>query len=175
MISCVKYVHCSVGPRQIVMPQSLSNACCFRLPLGCVKPSCVTKANAQKSLIGSELENERSKLQLLTIKSAMSLRRSPQKTRFDLSCGSRNMSSRLLLPKQGIMSRMKGSLVPGSWMQGCTAAGLVLGLSVCNSTSEPVHAEVKQNKDGGSSSTNCSHGKQVLTDYSIIGELCCSS
>ncbi|XP_071720971.1 OVARIAN TUMOR DOMAIN-containing deubiquitinating enzyme 4-like [Rutidosis leptorrhynchoides] len=171
MISCAKYVHRSIGPRQTVMPQSLSSSCCFRLPLECVKPSYVTKTNGQHAFISSQLANQRSNLQSLTIKTAMRLRRGSQKTWFDLSGGSRNTSLRVMLPKQSIISRMKWSLVPGSWIQSCTAAGFVLGLSVCNSSSEPVHAEMKKNKgdECSSSVTNSSHGKQVHTDYSVIG------
>ncbi|KAI3811698.1 hypothetical protein L1987_21427 [Smallanthus sonchifolius] len=80
-----------------------------------------------------------------------------------------NMDTRFLIPKQGIVSRTKWSLVPGSWMQGCTSACLVIGLLVCNSSSEPVLAEAKVNKQDNpsSSTTNFSHGKQVYIDYSV--------
>ncbi|KAJ9543673.1 hypothetical protein OSB04_023380 [Centaurea solstitialis] len=168
--TCVKSVVHPSGSRQSLMP---SSACCFHLSLGCVKPSYVAKPNTHQSLIGSssDIANQRSNLQLLTIKSAMRARRGTQKTRFDLSLGSRNMNFRLLFPKQGIISRMKWSLVPGSWMQGCASAGLVMGLTGCNSNSEPAHAEAKENKedDGSSKITNFSHGKEVHTNYSVIG------
>lgn len=149
------------------MPQSTS---CFHISLGCVKP--VPKPNSHKSLLGSDIVNQRTNLQFSTVKTAMRL----PKTRRDLSIGSRNMNLRLLFPKQGIISKIKWSLVPGSWMQGCATAGLVMGLTVCNSTTEPVHAETKENtEDDCSSSTgNFSHGKQVHTDYSVTGELSCS-
>lgn len=157
------------GSRQGVMPQSASSACCFNLSLGCVKPSYVTKTNTRQSL---DIVNQRNNWQLLTIKSAMRSRRGSQKALF--SVGSPNMNLKLLFPKQGIISRMKWNLVPSSWMQGCaTSAGLALGLSACSASSEPAHAEMNQNKedDRSSSTSNFSHGKQVYTDYSVIGEL----
>nr|XP_043609636.1 OVARIAN TUMOR DOMAIN-containing deubiquitinating enzyme 4 [Erigeron canadensis]XP_043609637.1 OVARIAN TUMOR DOMAIN-containing deubiquitinating enzyme 4 [Erigeron canadensis] len=176
MIACsrigtlAKYIVHPSGSRQSVMPQSSSSAYCFHLSLGCAKPSYVTK-DTRQSLIRSESANQRSNLQFSTIKIAMRLRRGQHKARIDLSARSSNMNLRLLFPKQGIISRMKWSLVPGQWWQGCTVAGLGLGLSICNSTSEPVHAEAKENKvdESSSSSTNYSHGKQVHTDYSVIG------
>lgn len=155
------------GSRQGVMPQSASSACCFNLSLGCVKPSYVTKTNTRQSL---DIVNQRNNWQLLTIKSAMRSRRGSQKALF--SVGSPNMNLKLLFPKQGIISRMKWNLAPSSWMQGCaTSAGIALGLSACSATSEPAHAEMKENKedDRSSSTSNFSHGKQVYTDYSVIG------
>lgn len=164
--TCAKYVVRPSG----VMP---SSACCFHLPLGCVKPNYVAKTNTTRhSFIGSsDIANQRGNWQLLTIKSAMRSRGRTQKTPLDLSHGSRNMNLRLLFPKQGIISRMKWSLVPGSWTQGCASAGLVMGLIGCNLNSEPAHAEAKENKEDESSSkiTNFSHGKQVHTNYSVIG------
>lgn len=173
--TCVKsFLHPS-GPSQSVMPQSASSACCFHLSLGCVKPNYVVKTNSHQSLVGSNIANQRSNnnWQLLTIKSAMRSRRGSQKTRFDLSLGSRSMNLRLLFPKQGIISRMKWSLVPGSWTQGCVSGGGLMGLAVCSSSSEPsyVEAEEKKEDDCSSSHTNFSHGKQVHTNYSVIGEL----
>ncbi|KAJ0847861.1 putative OTU domain, papain-like cysteine peptidase superfamily [Helianthus annuus] len=38
--------------------------------------------------------------------------------------GLHNMNMRSLIPKQRIISRKKWSLVSGSWMQGCTSAGI---------------------------------------------------
>ncbi|KAL8258649.1 hypothetical protein R6Q59_026602 [Mikania micrantha] len=157
--TCVKHVLGPSWTRQNLMPQSASNACCFHLPLGFSKPNYVAKTN---------ITNQRSNWRLLTVKSAMRLQKT---SHAGLSVGPRNMNLRFLFPKQGIMSRWKWSLVPGSWMQGCAFAGLVTGLSVCNSSSEPVHAEAKESKqdDCGSSSANYSHGKQVYTDYSVTG------
>lgn len=154
-----------------VMPQSASSSWCFHLSLGCVKPNHVIKPNSHHSLVGSNTTNQKNNWQSLTIKSAMRSRRGPQKTRFDLSLGSRNMNLRLLFPKQGIISRMKWSLVPGTWTQGCASAGVVMGLAVCSASSEPsyVEAEEKKEDDCSSSSTNFSHGKKVHTDYSVIG------
>ncbi|KAK1428827.1 hypothetical protein QVD17_17667 [Tagetes erecta] len=157
--TCVKHVLGPSWTRQTLMPQSASSACCFHIPLGFSKPNYVAKTN---------ITSQRSNWRPMTVKSAMRL----QKTAISgLSVGSRSMSLKFLFPKQGIISRMKWSLVPGSWMQGCASAGLVIGYSVCNSSPEPIHAEAKANKkDGcGSSTTNFSHGKQVYTEYSVIG------
>ncbi|XP_024974561.1 OTU domain-containing protein At3g57810 isoform X2 [Cynara cardunculus var. scolymus] len=132
--NCVKYAVRPSGSRQSVMP---SSACCFHLSLGCVKPNYVPKPNTRQSLIGpSDVANQRSNWQLLTIKSAMHSRRGTPKTRLDLSLGSRNMNLRLLFPKQ-----------------------------------KQAHAEAKENKEDDCSSTitNFSHGKQVHTNYSVIG------
>ncbi|KAK9057703.1 hypothetical protein SSX86_022539 [Deinandra increscens subsp. villosa] len=165
MIACsaiktrVKDILGPSGTRLKLMPQSASIAGCFNLPLGFSKPNYGTKTN---------ITNQKSNWRLLTVKSPMRLQKTP---RVGLSVGPRNMNLRSLFPKQGIISRMKWSLVPGSWMQGCASAGTVIGLSVCNSSSEPIRAESKENKqdDCGSSTTNFSHGKQVYTDYSVIG------
>ncbi|KAI7732867.1 hypothetical protein M8C21_029562 [Ambrosia artemisiifolia] len=138
--TCVKHI---IGPswaHQKLMPQSLPSA---YLSLGFAKPNYVTKINTGQSL---------------TIKSGMHLRETYQG---GLIVRSHNMNIGFLIPKQRIISRNKWNLVPGSWMQGCTSASLVIGLFVCNSSTEPVHAEAKENKQ--------SHGKQVCTDYSVIG------
>ncbi|KAL1815240.1 hypothetical protein ACET3Z_017814 [Daucus carota] len=56
-----------------------------------------------------------------------------------------------------------------SWMQGFLPASLIVGILVC-STYKPVNAEAQNvDKDCGASSVSHSHGKQVYTDYSIIG------
>ncbi|CAI9287830.1 unnamed protein product [Lactuca saligna] len=169
--TCVKpFVHPS-GPINSVMPQSASSSCCFHLSLGCVKPNHVVKTNSRNSLTANPRSNNNN-WQLLSIKTAMRSRSGTQKTRFDLSLGSRSMNFRLLFPKQGIISRMKWSLVPGSWTQGCASAGVAMGLAVCSSSSDPSYAEAEEKKeedDCSSSNTNFSHGKQVHTDYSVIG------
>ncbi|KAM0051437.1 putative OTU domain, papain-like cysteine peptidase superfamily [Helianthus debilis subsp. tardiflorus] len=167
MIACspiktrVKQILSPRRTRQNLMPQSASNACCFHLPFCTPKPNHVAK---------STIVTQRTNWRSLTVQSAMRLQKTP---RSGLSVGSRNMNLRFLFPKQGIISRLKWSLVPGSWMQGCASTGVVIGLSVCNSSSESesVHVEAKENKkdDCGSSATIFSHGKQVYTDYSVIG------
>ncbi|KAI7736737.1 hypothetical protein M8C21_009853 [Ambrosia artemisiifolia] len=138
--TCVKHIIGPMWAHQKLMPQSLPSA--YR-SLGFAKPNYVTKINTGQSL---------------TIKSGMHLRETYQG---GLLVRSHNMNIGFLIQKQRIISRKKWSLVPGSWMQGCTSASLVIGLYVCNSSTEPVHAEAKENKQ--------SHGKQVCTDYSVIG------
>lgn len=60
---------------------------------------------------------------------------------------------------------------PLSWPRGCASAGLIGGLLVCNSTSEPVHAEAAHSEENQEDpSVTFSHGKKVYTDYSITGE-----
>lgn len=173
--TCVKSFIRQSGPSHSVMPQSASSsACCFHLSLGCVKPDYAVKTTtSHQSLVVSSSAKQRSNInwKLLTIKSAMRSRRGPQKTRFDPPLGSRIMNLRLLFPKQGIISRMKWSLVPASWTQGCVSAGVVMGVAVCSSSSESSYAEAEEKKedDCSSSNTNFSHGKQVHTDYSVIG------
>ncbi|MFS8002175.1 putative OTU domain, papain-like cysteine peptidase superfamily [Helianthus anomalus] len=132
--TCVKHIIGPSRPHQKLIPQSLPYA---YLSLGFAKPNYATKITTGQSL---------------TIKNGMHL------------VGPHNMNMRSLIPKQRIISRKKWSLVSGSWMQGCTSAGLVIGLLVCNSRTEvePVHAEVKENNKQ-------SHGKQVYIDYSVIG------
>ncbi|KAE9466023.1 hypothetical protein C3L33_02071, partial [Rhododendron williamsianum] len=47
---------------------------------------------------------------------------------------------------------------------------LIGGLLVCNSTSEPVHAEAAHSEENQEDpSVTFSHGKKVYTDYSITG------
>ena len=81
------------------------------------------------------------------------------------------MNVRLLVPKQGVLPKIKCNVGSVSWPQGCASAGLMFALLVCYSSSEPVHAESAQKKEDkkGECYTN-SHGKKVYTDYSITGE-----
>ena len=70
---------------------------------------------------------------------------------------------------------LKCNVGPPSWPTGLTTAGIVSSLLVCYSTSDPVHAEAAQNNSEGNNranslSTNFSHGKEVYTDYSVIGK-----
>ena len=171
-LPCTQDLYRIHGGHKNLMPQSPSTTCCFHLSIGCIKPNYTLKTTSHHSSINNNNNN----WQLLSIKSGMRSRRGSQKTRFDLSLGSRNMNFRLLFPKQGIISRMKWSLVPGSWTQGCTSAGVVMGLSVCSSSSESSYVEAQENKEddcSSSNNTNFSHGKQVHTDYSVIGNLSC--
>uniref|UniRef100_A0A5B7BGV4 Ubiquitin thioesterase OTU n=1 Tax=Davidia involucrata TaxID=16924 RepID=A0A5B7BGV4_DAVIN len=170
-----------------VVSQAPSSSCCFSFSTGHSKPKyvdlSVSKTNScspvisfqafQGSCFGSGKSNQRGCLHSLTIGSAVSSRR-PQKTCLDISLGCQNMAMRLSVPKQGIIPKIRCKVGPVSWPEGCASAGLIFGLLVCYSSSEPVHAEAaqaKENKedDCDSSSVNFSHGKKVYTDYSVIG------
>ncbi|KAM3690421.1 hypothetical protein ACJW31_09G120200 [Castanea mollissima] len=78
---------------------------------------------------------------------------------------------KLLVPKQGMLPKIKCNVGPVSWPQGCASAGLIFGLLVCCSSSEPTYAGAPH-KEGHKEEESCvklSHGKKVYTDYSITG------
>lgn len=96
------------------------------------------------------------------------------KTCLRKSLGSEHTALRHIVPRQGMSPNITCSARSSTWLQGCVP-GLIFGLLLYYSTSEPVHAEVlhakkNQDQDCDSSSVSHSHGKQVYTDYSIIGE-----
>ncbi|KAG8367925.1 hypothetical protein BUALT_Bualt16G0123400 [Buddleja alternifolia] len=108
----------------------------------------------------------------LTFKSIINPRCS-RKKHVNISNGYQNMNLRLLVSKQTDTSNIKCNIGTVSWQQR-TSAGLFLGLLVCFSTSEPTYAEApegNEKKEGycDASSAQTSHGKKVLTDYSVIG------
>ncbi|KAL6212529.1 hypothetical protein ACLB2K_017748 [Fragaria x ananassa] len=76
---------------------------------------------------------------------------------------------RILVPRQGMLPKIKCNVGPMSWTQ-CAYAGLMFGLLICNS-SEPAHAETTHKNDDkeDDGDLSYSHGKKVHTDYSIIG------
>ncbi|KAL8147247.1 OVARIAN TUMOR DOMAIN-containing deubiquitinating enzyme 4-like isoform X1 [Apium graveolens] len=97
----------------------------------------------------------------------------PLKTHLHRSLCCEYTSMRNLVPRQRLTPQSTCNVWSSSWMQGSVPASLIVGLLVY-STSEPVNAEglhAKKNADGecGSPSVSHSHGKQVYTDYSIIG------
>lgn len=104
------------------------------------------------------------KFQSLTVKESIS-DKGKQKRQLEVSWAGQSMKLRLLLPKQRTLQKL--NCIGGSWPQGYTSAGLVFGLLVCYSSSEPVYAEAAETKEDNSES---SHGKKVYTDFSVIGE-----
>ncbi|WCJ33947.1 OVARIAN TUMOR DOMAIN-containing deubiquitinating enzyme 4 [Euphorbia peplus] len=83
---------------------------------------------------------------------------------------------RFSLSKRGMHSKLKGNLGSVSWSREYASAGLILGLLVCHSSSEPTHAHAevaaeRKNEDDDSDLpyVRFSHGKKVYTDYSVIG------
>lgn len=94
----------------------------------------------------------------------------PQDLCFEFSSGCQNMKFKVSVPNQGFIPKVKCSVGPLSWPRGCASTGLICGLLVCYSTSEPVHAECAHSEDNKEDpSVTFSHGKRVYTDYSITG------
>jgi hypothetical protein len=97
------------------------------------------------------------------------------KRQFNISLPSQNMALRFSVSKRGLLAKIKGNVGSVSWSQRHTTTGIFFGLLVCYSSSEPTHAEsaTRKNKEEdicNSSDIKFSHGKEVYTDYSIIGE-----
>lgn len=99
---------------------------------------------------------------------------SPRKAHLHRSLCCEYTSLRNLVHRQGLTPKSTCNVWPSSWMQRSVPSCLIVGFLVY-STSEPVNAEVlhatkNTDEECGSSSVSHSHGKQVYTDYSIIGE-----
>ncbi|KAK9671533.1 hypothetical protein RND81_12G036900 [Saponaria officinalis] len=109
----------------------------------------------------------------LTFKSVAS-RGGSRETFVDFSSWYEKASVRILAPKRRLLSNLKCNVGPFSITRGYGAAGIMSGLLVCYSISNPVLAEAADiNIDGddrvNSPSSHFSHGKKVYTDYSVIG------
>lgn len=102
---------------------------------------------------------------LLTFKSLVSPRHC-QEIRVKFSSGYKNMNLRLLMPKQPQTSEVQCNIGPFSWRQRSASAGLVIGLVICFSCSEPSYAELFE---GNESSFGHTNNKKVLIDYRVIG------
>lgn len=170
-----------------VTPRAPSGTCCFCFSSDHLKLKyseiSVLKTNKCLSVIGFQAVNvsgfrpsiskQRNNLYTSTVRSIISSR-FRLKTCLGKSLGSEHTTLRHIVPRQGMIPKITCNARSSSWIQGCVP-GLIFGFLVSYSTSEPVHAEAlqaKQNKDQDcdSSSVSHSHGKQVYTDYSIIGE-----
>ncbi|KAK3035149.1 hypothetical protein RJ639_032822 [Escallonia herrerae] len=154
------------------VPSSLS---CFFVSAEYIKPktnSCSSVTSLQtfgRSCFGSSTSKQISSLHSLTLNT-----KRPLKKCLDISTGSKYWNLRLVVPERGMVPRVKCKVGPVSWIQRYISAGLVFGLLVGHSTSQPVHAEAthaKSNKEvaSNSSSVSFSHGKKVHTDYTVIG------
>lgn len=161
-----------------------SGSCSFYLYPGPSKTSCgsssVSKTVSSPSFTGQTIQgscfrscfsSQRGNLQVKCVGSA----KGPQRKHLDISLACQNLNMRLLVPKQGMLPRIKCNVGPVSWPQGCASAGLIFGLLVCYSSSEPAHAEAAREKgdkedDCDLSHVKFSHGKKVYTNYSVIGE-----
>ncbi|KAL8459863.1 hypothetical protein ACS0TY_031681 [Phlomoides rotata] len=101
----------------------------------------------------------------LTFKGIVNPRRY-RKTCVNVSTGDQNINLRLLMPKQSQTSKIKCSVGPFSWRQCSFSSGIIIGLLLCYSTSQPSYAEASE---GNEKNERYSHKKKVLTDYSVIG------
>ncbi|KAJ1409922.1 Papain-like cysteine peptidase superfamily [Sesbania bispinosa] len=97
----------------------------------------------------------------------------PRKRHHEISFICQSMNMRLLVPKQKVLSKVKCNAGLITWPRGCASVSLIFGLFVCNSSSEPAHAEANENRKDDcneyESNVKFSHGKKVYTDYSVIG------
>uniref|UniRef100_A0A7N2M3U4 Ubiquitin thioesterase OTU n=1 Tax=Quercus lobata TaxID=97700 RepID=A0A7N2M3U4_QUELO len=128
-------------------------------------PSCANQT-FHGSCFRSYFSNQRGNLLVKCLSS-----KGPQKRHLEISLACQNLNMKLLVPKKGMLPKIKCNVGPVSWPQGCASAGLIFGLLVCCSNSEPTHAEASH-KEGHKEEESCvkfSHGKKVYTDYSITG------
>lgn len=100
----------------------------------------------------------------------------PRKRYHEISLACQSVNMRLFLPKQKLLHKVKRNFGPVSWPRGCASVGLIFGLLVCSSSSEPAHAESHSENENRKDDCNqyesnvkVSHGKKVYTDYSVIG------
>lgn len=129
-------------------------------------PSCADQT-FHGSCFRSYFSNQRGNLLVKCLSS-----KGPHKRHLEISLACQNLNMKLLVPKKGMLPKIKCNVGPVSWPQGCASAGLIFGLLVCGSSSEPTHAEASD-KEGHKEEESCvklSHGKKVYTDYSITGE-----
>ncbi|KAM3738332.1 hypothetical protein ACB098_09G124200 [Castanea mollissima] len=128
-------------------------------------PSCADQM-FHGSCFRSYFSNQRGNLLVKCLSS-----KGPQRRHLEISLACQNLNMKLLVPKQGMLPKIKCNVGPVSWPQGCASAGLIFGLLVCCSSSEPTYAGAPH-KEGHKEEESCvklSHGKKVYTDYSITG------
>ncbi|XP_062117617.1 OVARIAN TUMOR DOMAIN-containing deubiquitinating enzyme 4 isoform X2 [Humulus lupulus] len=135
-------------------------------------PSSVGRTS-QRNFVSSCFSKEKGKLWSLTAKDLVSTE-GTQRRHLKISIANHAMNMRVVVPKgikQRMLPKVNCNVGPISWPSGCASAGLICGLLVCYSSSEPIHAEGARggNDDCDSSRVKLSHGKKVYTDYSIIG------
>lgn len=126
----------------------------------------------QKNCFRSNFSKQRSNLQSLSVEGVVRCR-GPLKRRFNISFPCQDMAVRFSISKQEMLSKIKGNVGSVSWSQRYAATGIIFGLLLCYSSSEPTHAEAATQKMEDSDNCNTSklsHGKEVYTNYSIIGE-----
>ncbi|XP_065856388.1 OVARIAN TUMOR DOMAIN-containing deubiquitinating enzyme 4-like isoform X2 [Euphorbia lathyris] len=126
------------------------------------------------SCFGSGSSGKNGSCQSFTVKGLFSSRGSLRR-HLNVSLQCQNLNMRLSLSRRGMLSKLKGNVGSVSWSHEYASAGLILGLLVCHSSSEPTHAhaeaaaEKKDEDDSDLPYVRFSHGKKVYTDYSVIG------
>jgi len=128
----------------------------------------------QSNCFGSVLTKQRADLQSFSVKGVVRSR-GPLKRQFNISLPCQIMNLRFSVSKQGVLSKVNDNTGSISWSQGYPTTGIIFGLLVCYSSSEPTHAEAATHKNEEEDNCNLSdikfsHGKEVYRDYSIIGE-----
>lgn len=188
---CLVNVGESIGKQMLshacTISHSQSNSCCsffhsskFRQRLAtvtiCRTFSCSsTNFQIEGRCLISNLSRPRKNSPTLTMRNSISSM-GQQMTCLGLSSQRRHMSLRLSAPNPERVSKISWSLRPSNWLQAGASAGLMFGLFVCFSSSDPVNAEAAKRlkteddeDECDSSSASSSHGKKVYTDYSITG------
>lgn len=133
--------------------------------------SSINFEGSQKRFVGSTNSKLKNSCRSLTLRTAASPRYT-RKMCCDISFRSQNVNMRLFLPSRSKVPENSCKIGHNSQQRHHTFAGLFIGFLVCCSASEPVHAEASGESMGNncdSSTTGCSHGKKVYTDYSVIG------
>ncbi|KAJ6749750.1 hypothetical protein OIU85_000389 [Salix viminalis] len=169
-----------------VVSKGESTSCCFSLYPGHSGSSysrlsvsktfscpSISYQTLQSNSFGSVLTNQSANLQSLTVKGAVRSR-GPLKRQFSISLPCQNTNLRFSASKQGVLFKIKDDTGSISWSQGCPTTGIIFGLLVRYSSSKPTHAEAATHKNEEEDNCNLSdvkfsHGKEVYTDYSIIG------
>lgn len=143
---------------------------------GSEAPNCVTTTGFKESqggYLGSCISKHRRVMWSSVIGDSVG-HTIPQKGHFSISTVCDSIRAKLLFTKQGMPCKIRYSVRRISRPRGRASAGLLLGLLVCYSTFEPVHAEAasdngKEENCEDLSNAKLSHGKKVYTDYSVTG------
>ncbi|PON91650.1 OTU domain containing protein [Trema orientale] len=134
-------------------------------------PSNVSQTT-HRSFVSSCFSKERGKLWSLTVKDLVNAG-GPQRRHLKISLANHALS--LVVPKQRMLPKISCNGGP-SWRPGCASAGLICGLLVCYSSSGPVHVHAEAAQGGDDEEDDCdsshmklSRGRNIYTDYSVIG------
>ncbi|KAF4361990.1 hypothetical protein F8388_020797 [Cannabis sativa] len=134
---------------------------------------------SQRNFVSSCFSKETGKLWSLTAKDLVSAEGTRGRN-LKISIANHALNMRIVVPKgikQTMLPKVSCNVGPISWPSGCASAGLICGLLVCYSSSEPLNAESAQGgnykkDDCDSPHVKLSHGKKVYTDYSITAPYC---